>query len=64
MQKQDGWFNSFAAKWGFSNLAAGAAAAVEEAVYGTSYSSDDEYAGGRRHTAAVTVCSRTPAFQH
>lgn len=52
MNKQDGWFASFAMRFGMSNLAANAAAAMEQTVFGASYSSDDEYAGyskvGRR----------------
>lgn len=38
-------FASFAMRFGMSNLAANAAAAMEQTVFGASYSSDDEYAG-------------------
>lgn len=51
MQRQDGWFDSLAAKWGVSNLAASAAAAMESSLLGSmgaSYASDDEYAGYTR----------------
>jgi hypothetical protein len=37
-QRQSGWFATFASKFGISNMAAGAAAAMNEAVFG-SYSS-------------------------
>lgn len=47
-RRQDDWFSTFAQKVGLSNLAADAAAAMETAVYGTSYSSDDEYAGKKQ----------------
>lgn len=41
-------FASFAMRFGMSNLAANAAAAMEQTVFGASYSSDDEYAGALR----------------
>lgn len=58
-QRQSGWFEGFATRFGISNMAAGAASAMESAVYGASYTSDDEYAGysrvGRRMRSAQRV---------
>ena len=36
MDRQAGWFDSFASRFGISNMAAAAASAMDEAVYGTS----------------------------
>lgn len=56
MNRQDGWFSTFAAKFGISNLSAAAAGAVNEAVFG---SSDEEYASfnkvGRRRRSKQRV---------
>ncbi|KAL4422817.1 hypothetical protein ABPG75_009014 [Micractinium tetrahymenae] len=57
--RQDGWFDQFVHKFGISNMGARAATAMENAVFGASYSSDDEYAGyskvGRRARSKYRV---------
>lgn len=58
MQRQDGWWGSFAARFGISNMAASAASAMESAVYGTSMDSEDEYSGAP--AAPVTPAGGLP----
>lgn len=44
--RQDGWFDRFAHKFGISNMGARAASAMENAVFGASYSSGAPGCGG------------------